>query len=313
MSVREHRIDVAVFGGTATILVAGKAPDGTSAPLAATRAAALLRRIHLTLTRFDPESELSRLNADPRIAVPASPLLRRLARAVRQAGELSGGLVDGTVLPELVAAGYGASRAGDPRLPADMLRAAPVTGRPAEPDPRARWRKVAVVGEVLVRPRGVELDGGGLVKGMACDLVADLLEDHPLFGIDCSGDLRLGGTARADRDVFVEDPFDGEPAVHWRLPSGAVATSGVRNRSWLGPDGRVRHHLIDPARGVPAETDVVQATALAPTALEAEVRAKAALLSGSAAGDGHLGHGGLLITRDGSLTEHPPHEARLAA
>src|SRR5689334_13175611 len=116
MSMREHRIDVAVFGGTATVLVAGRAPDGTSAPLAASRAAALLRRIHAALTRFDPDSELSRLNADPLIAVPASPLLRRLALAVRQAGELSGGLVDGTVLPELVAAGYGTSRAGEKPL-----------------------------------------------------------------------------------------------------------------------------------------------------------------------------------------------------
>src|SRR4051812_7594706 len=313
MSVREHRLDVAGFGGTGTVLLAGKAPHGTSARLAATRAAALLRRIHLTLTRFDPESELSRLNADPRIAVPASPLLRRLARAVRQAGELSGGLVDGTVLPELVAAGYGASRAGEAPLPADALRAAPMAGHPAEPDPRARWRKVAVVGEEIVRPRGVQLDGGGLVKGMACDLVADFLECHPLFGIDCSGDLRLGGTARIERDVFVENPFGGEPPVRWRLRSGALATSGVRNRSWLGRDGRLRHHLIAPARGVPAETDVVQATAIAPTALEAEVRAKAALLSGAAAGGGHLGHGGLLITRDGALAELPPHEASLAA
>ena len=313
MSMREHRIDVAVFGGTATVLVAGRAPDGTSAPLAASRAAALLRRIHEALTRFDPDSELSRLNAAPRIAVPASPLLRRLARAVRQAGELSGGLVDGTVLPELVAAGYGASRAGEKPLPIGALRAARVAGRPAEPDPRARWRQVAVVGEEIVRPPGVQLDGGGLVKGMACDLVADLLGCHPLFGIDCSGDLRIGGTAGVARDIFVEDPFGGEPPAHWRLRNGAIATSGVRNRSWLGPDGRLRHHLIDPARGVPAETDVVQATALAPTALEAEVRAKAALLSGSAAGAGHLGHGGLLVMRDGAPVQHPPREARLAA
>src|SRR3954454_10313543 len=141
MSVREHRIDVAVFGGTATILVAGKAPDGTSAPLAASRAAALLRRIHLALTRFDPDSELSRLNVDPRFAVPASPLLRRLARAVRSAGELSGGLVDGTVLPELVEAGCGASRPAASPAPAHLLRPEPATVRPAEPDPRARWRK----------------------------------------------------------------------------------------------------------------------------------------------------------------------------
>ena len=36
------------------------------------------------LTRFDPGSELSRLNADPREAVPASPLVARLARAAER-------------------------------------------------------------------------------------------------------------------------------------------------------------------------------------------------------------------------------------
>ena len=51
------------------------------------------------LTRFDPGSELSRLNADPREEVPVSPLLARLVLAARWAGERSGGLVDATLLP----------------------------------------------------------------------------------------------------------------------------------------------------------------------------------------------------------------------
>ena len=58
------------------------------------------------------------------------------------------------------------------------------------------------------------------------------------------------------------------------LTDGAAATSGVTRRGW---------HLIDPGTGRPARTGIVQATAIAPTALEAEVRAKAALLAGPAA------------------------------
>ena len=46
------------------------------------------------------------------------------------------------------------------------------------------------------------------------------------------------------------------------------------------PPARPAHHLLDPATGRPAFTGVVQATALAPTALEAEIRAKAAVLGG---------------------------------
>jgi thiamine biosynthesis lipoprotein len=52
---------------------------------------------------------------------------------------------------------------------------------------------------------------------------------------------------------------------------------------------------------------VVQATALAPTALEAEALAKAAVLSGPAGGRRWLVHGGVLVYEDGSheIIERP--------
>ena len=78
------------------------------------------------------------------------------------------------------------------------------------------------------------------------------------------------------------------------------ATSGIGRRSWTGPGGRPAHHLIDPSTGLPAYTGVVQATAIAPTAAEAEYRAKAALMSGPAAAAGWLGHGGAVVFDDGS-------------
>ena len=53
------------------------------------------------------------------------------------------------------------------------------------------------------------------------------------------------------------------------------------------------------AAGRPAFTGIVQATAVAPTALEAEVRAKAALLSGPAGAAGWLPDGGVLVFDDG--------------
>jgi hypothetical protein len=47
-------------------------------------------------------------------------------------------------------------------------------------------------------------------------------------------------------------------------------------------------------------TGVVQATAFAPTALEAEVRAKAAVLSGPEGAPAWLTHGGVVVFDDGS-------------
>ena len=134
---------------------------------------------------------------------------------------------------------------------------------------------------------------------MFADLLAARLGAHARFVVDCCGDLRLGGTRREPREVGIEDPFQDGVLHAFELASGAVATSSIGRRAWLDPDGEPAHHLLDPATGLPAYTGIVQASALAPTALEAEWRAKAALLAGPDAAPGHLVHGGLLVLDDG--------------
>ena len=74
-------------------------------------AASMFAEIDRRLTRFDPGSDLSRLNADPHTRVPAVPLLRAAVAAALRAASLSGGLVDPTLLPALRRAGYVGSRA----------------------------------------------------------------------------------------------------------------------------------------------------------------------------------------------------------
>lgn len=267
--MREHARTVEVFGGRVSLLAAGR-----EAPLALAVAEALLRRMHAALTRFDPSSELCRLNDDSRPTVPASVLVRRLAAAVPYAGALSGGLVDATVEPA-----FAPERTAPPGGP-----------QPATPDPQRRWAQVSVDATAVSRPPGVALDSGGLGKGLAADLVAGRLRGLPSYAIECMGDVRAAG---APRTLRIASPWDDDEILaELPLTDGAAATSGVTRRGW---------HLIDPSTGRPARTGIVQATALAPTGLEAEVRAKAALLAGPAAARDHLPHGGLLVLDDGAL------------
>ena len=63
------------------------------------------------------------------------------------------------------------------------------------------------------------------------------------------------------------------------VPSGAVATSSVMKRTWIQGE-HVRHHIIDPRTGAPAETDWLCTTVLTPDILAAEVYAKAILIAG---------------------------------
>jgi len=147
------------------------------------------------------------------------------------------------------------------------------------------------------RPPGVRIVSGGLGKGVAADLLAPVLDRLPAYLIDCAGDLRLGGTEGWQRSVEVRDPWGGSPVHTLRQNRGAVATSGVTARSWPGG-----HHLIDPRTGAPADTGVAQVTALAPTGLEAEVRAKAALLSGLDNAQSWLVHGGVVVADSGAVS-----------
>jgi thiamine biosynthesis lipoprotein len=86
------------------------------------------------------------------------------------------------------------------------------------------------------------------------------------------------------------------------LSEGALATSGRDRRRWAAADGE-RHHLIDPATGLPAEGDLLRVTAVAATAMEAEVLAKALFLAGdadkAAAKADELEIPAVLVTRDG--------------
>ena len=283
------------FGSTCAVLVMGDARTFT----AAEAAAAARRRLlgwHDRFTRFTATSEISRLNADPRSRVPVSPEMALLVEAVLRAADESGGLVDATLLPEIEDAGY----RGDieQELPLRQALAEAPDRRPANPSVSRRWHQVGVDGTSILRPPGLAIDGGGLVKGLAADMLAVELKGHESFAVDCAGDLRLGG--RLEREVRVASPFDGETIHSYRVANAGVATSGIGRRAWRDAEGRPAHHLLDPSTGRPAYTGVVQATALAPTALRAEIRAKGAVLSGPLQGSDWLPDGGVLVFDDGS-------------
>ncbi len=268
------------------------------APLAEARA--LVEDLEARLTRFDPESELSRLNADAREAVPASSPLRHAVKVAIAGAAATGGLADPTLLGAVVSAGYNRSLVGHPRARLDHALASAPDPRPARPSPAADWRRVHVddAAGTIVRPPGVKLDLGGSAKGLAADLAAELLAPYGPCAADLGGDLRVRGA----HEVLVPNPVTGLLAEVVALDGDAVATSGIDKRLWWDATHRPAHHLLDPSTQRPAWTGVLSATAKAPTAALAEALAKAAVLSGPPAGRQSLTrYGGLVITFDGAV------------
>ncbi len=288
-------------------MIVADAARPADASVAAAMAKRALLAWHRRFSRFDAGSELSRLNQDPAATVAVSPLMRRVIEAALAASRETAGLVDVTLADEIERAGYAGHFDGEGTDLRAALAAAPPRA-PAAPHPDERWRQVAVdprAGTVH-RPPGLRIDVGGIAKGVFADELAALLEGFDAYVLDCAGDVRVGGRAGLVRPVGIAGAFGPERVHSFAVTHGAVATSGISRRSWIGGDGRPAHHLLDPRTGQPVFTGIVQASAVAPTATQAEVLAKAAVLSGPDRAARWLRHGGVLVRDDGSYVRLEP-------
>lgn len=231
------------------------APPGDSADAALARAEAEFERLEQSMSRFRPDSELSRLNREGRLDA-ASPDLARVVELALEARDATGGLFDPTIHDALVAAGY--DRSFD-----DLVADGPAQSRPVP-----CGGTVDVEGFRIELGAGTRLDLGGIAKGYAVDRVCEFLAVAGPCLVNAGGDLTVRGGSWA---VGVT----GE--VTLELEHGAIATSGSDRRRWRR-GGRELHHLIDPATGRPAESPFVRVTVVADTAVEADVLAKTTFL-----------------------------------
>lgn len=253
--------------------------DSPAAEVALAQVPAWFENWEQRFSRFRPDSELMRLNQAAGRPVPVSAVLWEVVAAALEAEKASGGLVTPTLLKELLAAGY--DRSFDD-LPAETAAgAAPSSRRTASA--RAVQRNARA--RTLTLAAGVQLDLGGIVKGWAADRAARRLGQYGPALVDAGGDIALSAPPSAGAwPIGVADPLTPDEDVEvLHVDRGGVATSGRDYRRWQ-QGGVWRHHLLDPRTGQPAETDVLSATVVAPSAREAEMAAKAALLLGSQAG-----------------------------
>ncbi|HSO98606.1 MAG TPA: FAD:protein FMN transferase [Solirubrobacteraceae bacterium] len=268
------------------------------------------------LSRFRPDSELTVFNRDRRPAVPASQLLRAAVTAAVWAAERSDGLVDPTLVGELERSGYAASLDGsEPASLREALATAPAR-RAARPSPAARWRQIIVDNQsgLIYRPPGVMVDTGGTGKGLCADAVARRLGSHTRFVVDCGGDIAVGGVGAGlePYEIEVEHPLTQTRIGTLRVGRGGVATSGLNVRIWRDGAGAFAHHLLDPSTGTPAWSGLIGATALGPSALEAETLSKLALLLGPAAAREVLAqYGGVIVHDDGAVESAGPCDWRV--
>jgi thiamine biosynthesis lipoprotein len=210
------------------------------------------------LTRFTPDSELSRLNACAGQWVAVSADLQSILSAAMRASEMSAGLVNVAVLPSMLAVGY-----------TQPLLAGPTAARSDELTPLPALCEVLEVRRGAARvAKGAGIDLGGVAKGWMADHAVRLLGSNAV--VNLGGDLMAVGPGPGGEGWPV-----GLGGATLLLRDQGAATSSVRRRRW----GSL-HHLIDPRTGAPARTGLEEVSVVASSGFEAEVIAKAALLLG---------------------------------
>ena len=245
-----ERHEFHAMGTTVECLLDGEPRDGFA------RVEAEFERLEALLSRFRPDSELSRLNREG--SVEAGPDLLRVTALAVEARERSGGLFDPTVLDAVVAAGYDRS-----------FELVPADG-PAGNGGARCGGGIRIAGRRIELEPGTHLDLGGIAKGYAVDRAVELLAAYGPCLVNAGGDLAVRGGSW---------PVGVDGSVTLELSRGAIATSGRDRRRW-SRGGEELHHLIDPATGRPAESGLLRVTVVAPSAVEAEVLAKIAFLGG---------------------------------
>lgn len=242
-------------------------------------AIARVEQLERRWSRFRPDSEVSRLNAMPGEHVVVSRDTMELVLRAIEGWERTAGLFDPTVLSALRTQGYDRDFA---EVPAHAITSE-VRGREA-PAPGCAGIECDPGLATVTLPAGVELDPGGIGKGLAADIVtAELLEAGAAGAlVNLGGDLRVRGEP-VNGDIWsvaVEDPARaGVELFRFGIADGAVATSSRVRRRWQTADGEA-HHLIAPATGRPASSRHATVTAVANDGWWAEVVTKAVLVGG---------------------------------
>jgi thiamine biosynthesis lipoprotein len=230
-------------------------------------------------SRFSEESELSELNRSAGTWFQASPDLFSVVALTRRFFHLTCGLFDPSILPDLRRVGYDRSM--------DLIReqgAAPLLeSLLAGERPSFSEMDLDEANHMILLPIGMAIDLGGIAKGWIAEQAAILLSKFAsACAVNAGGDMFLIGLPEGQEQwpVELEDPLQPDTILtSLEVDPGAVATSTVTKRTWKQGE-KQRHHLIDPRTGVPAETEWLSVTVIAPHAYEAEVYAKVLLIAG---------------------------------
>jgi thiamine biosynthesis lipoprotein len=260
-----------------TIVVS--AADPGALDLATASARAVVTAIDRTCSRFQPDSELSRLNqAAGTGPVEVSELLGAAISASLDAAAATDGLVDPTIGALIERLGYTVTFK-------DMV----LDGPPIDVEIRSAPGWSCIVHDrhrqTVELPAAASLDLGAVGKAWAADQAAHAAACRVGVGVlvSCGGDVAVAGPpVTGGWRVRVTEAADADLWQDVQIFDGGLATSGTDSRTWRR-GGEVLHHILDPSTGLPPVSPWVMTSVAAASCAEANAAATCAIVLGEQA------------------------------
>ena len=150
--------------------------------------------------------------------------------------------------------------------------------------------KVYSRGELVFLEKGAKIDFNAIAQGYTVDMISEYLHSKDIdnFMVEVGGELRthgrnLKGTIWTIGIDKPQDQIDEEARfqVVLALDNKGLATSGNYRKFWVDETtGQKFAHTIDPRTGFPVLSNLLSATVIAETAMEADAYATAFMVMG---------------------------------
>lgn len=236
----------------------------------------ILNEIDASLSPFNKESVVSKIN-DNRSDETDRHFRHVYEESIKIHRE-SDGAFDPTLAPLIRAWGFGQGH----KVTTDTLRLDSLMKLVGLP-------RTEISGNRLVKENpDIEFNFSALAKGYGVDCVADMLARNGVenYLVEIGGEIRAAGHNPSGKKWGIGidrpdvDAKNGETISTLYIQNGAVATSGNYRNFQETKDGRVGH-TISPVTGRPVKTDIISATVVSESCMEADALATACMVMGS--------------------------------
>lgn len=236
-----------------------------------------LMKVDKSVNTFDSTSIVGRINRDERVFIDET--FKTVYNESIKINKLSDGMFDPTIGDLITAWGFGPGH----KATADTLRIDSLLQSTGITKTRIKDN------EIVKDVAGIKFNFSAIAKGYGCDRVADMFARNGVtnYIVEIGGEIRCSGNSPTGKDwrVSVDRPEVADTIMHTSeciisISNTGLATSG-NYRNFHRDGGKIYGHTISPKTGRPITTDIISATVLAPTSMEADAWATAFMALGS--------------------------------